>query len=586
MKFHILIHLSESSIGFYYCRTKSDDRSMRPFLGEWPAPLAVYVHGNELEIGKSAYIAATNQVEGAYADLFQLAGREEYFEFNGSRRNLNKLLLVAIEHYFQKFLREHLSQQAGALEDIRGELSVSFIFDVNLSLEKKEYVLDLFRNNGYNNIRELDYNQYLLDEIGDDLSPMRKRGNLVVMSAYGDDIYFRNYLEGKGGQLVCLPAVGTDGRLDKAKELISRCVLRADAWIDLEQEKSRIDTAAREFVDSGRPSVNAYLELSTGLQVPYFITSSSLGSDTKDSDRLRAVLLPALAKEGVRPEAATLVLKDERINSNFFRSILTPLFAETIPFHGDYHSKLLNRIAAELLAQSDRVPPISYPGNNDVPDQQNDDDTLTPPPPQPKFDAKALMKMGREMRIARANINAKYSRGDKVAASNEYRALLEAWENAAPAELLSELHDWLANKGISRDDLLKVSNQTKASKSERPRPTVSTKPRDEEGKSKSEKNEKKPVVNEMTEGERLLKSGNFSEAKRFFAGVGNEHMKQLCIDLLRDSRDLKAMASQNLSSLSPTARKNNLDKLKRIKTNYLKAGLSAQKIEDLIGKLK
>lgn len=355
MKYHLIIEISRKQISFSYCKDSDGTPRMRSFGGEWPAPLAIYCHSSELEIGEAALRAANSGVEGAYKDIFEVSKNEGYFEFNGHRRPLNQLILAACEHQFSKFFRDELVQTAGTLENNTATLPVSFIFGVDLKDNEIEYVMNLFMQKGYSSVSKIDYNEYIIQSLKSDISTKE----ITVISTDGNDLFLRYYNDSEAYPTVQIPGFGKDRRLQRAIEEIKKAILREDPYIDLSAEMGRIEEKAQAFIESGKSTVNDYITLSDGVDYHYFLAVSKLGSggDIKmeTQNRLEAIF----EKLGSRIERNTLILKGKKMCNPYFVNLFRPMFASVLEVSGDNHVIVLSNIAKTILGESEDDNPVS-----------------------------------------------------------------------------------------------------------------------------------------------------------------------------------------------------------------------------------
>ena len=606
--YKVIISVSHHRIAFEYWQ-RDGENALVPMPGiNWPVPLAFYCSPTGIEIGEAGVRAAHAGTANAFDNYFERLVGDEHYVFGGQKKPLRYIFLDAAEEVFTEFFKNVLLGSKGTLSDNRATMPVTLVCESDIKPNERALLLNLFRDSGYNRFKVVEYNSYIENYFRTSLAQEYGGKEMVVAWTEGKDLTLSLFslTNANGRRQETFIGLGKDPRQEYVKGLIWERIKGQNPWLEYEEQENIISKAASDFLSSSLPLLNDRLTMSGGMSYHYSLTRSVIDHlQCEEGILIRSNLERFLSASGIKDKKQVLLLlrgltagnvyfeqnlcsgfpfvlkTDKRLRSNTMHLLLS----EPNPYHSADSESVISTVFQQEQESTAFQPFVNnmevFPHSSEFGSQNKETGNTSISNP---VDSRAVMKMGREMRAARANINAKYSRGDKVAAAKEYKTLLKGWNDSAPVEILSELHDWLEKKGISRDDLLNVSDQAKPSKPERLRPIPNPKNDPEENKAKSDKDEKKS--NEMVEGERLLKEGRFSEAKRFFAGVGNEHMKQLCIDLLRDSRDLKAMASQNLSSLSPTARKNNLDKLKRIQVNYRKAGLPAQEVENLIGKLK
>lgn len=511
MKFSIVIQLSNKEIAFYYCRQGSDGR-LRPFDGEWPAPLAIYCHGTELEIGDAALTAANQQVAGAYTNIFKVATQSGYFDFNGIPNPLNKLLLHAIEFYLKRFLKETLMQSAGTLDDLRGNMSLNFIFNVNLKKNQTEYVIDLFRNNGYKNVCELDYNKYILQRL-DSENPSKM---CTVFSSDENDLYFRCYSAGWASELIKLRGLGQDQRLTKAMESIISDINDFDPYIGISQkELNRIYIAAKNFLDYGELTISDYITLDDQRKVPFYLALTALGTSGEACELLRRSVKSEFEKLGLESKHSSLVLKGRDICNSYFRDSLRPMFGQCFEVSGDTQNEVFNLIASDLLSRTEPPLPLTHPNPPVEPIKQPDEfmDKVK------KIDSKKLNRQWRE-----------------VSASAQGEARKGLFENAF--RRIDDFERSCHNMNVHIIDGEIINLRTEINK-QRDQLTIET-PIQRRNSLKSVK--KEPEIaeqrksEETDEGKSLLAKGLVKEARDYYQKRGNQNKVKQLKEIIRNRK--------------------------------------------------
>lgn len=551
MKFHIVIHLSRNEIAFYYCRKDSDGR-LHPFDGVWPAPLAIYCHGTELEIGESALYAANQQVTGAYTDIFKVATQSGFFDMNGSAIPLNKLLLHAIEYYIKKFLKETLMQNAGTLDDLRSSMSLNFIFNVNLKQNQTDYVIDLFKNNGYGNVQELDYNKYILQ-----LLTARTADQLfTVFSSDGTDLYFRCYRGAWSSELIKFRGEGMDQRLEKAMKSIIADINDFDPYTNIsDKELERIHKAAKSFLDSGELTVNDSITLDDGRQVPYYLALISLSTSGESCELLRTKVKSEFDRLGLNPSASALVLKGRNICNSYFRESLRPLFGQYYEVSGDKQSEVFNNIAADLLSQQRLKNIVELPKPPEPKPPHSGPRPLTPPPTPPTAPSIDERKMKRLWRETKENAITSIGNGEFKEAFkfvDQYEATCNQCGYTAKKNDIAEIRRLIER----RQSEVIASKTEKENRVRRPSEKVG-KPNQDNIKPKVVKTS---VTETVDEGLELIAQGKLKEARDYYQSKGELQKAKQLKDILRSYQLLKPWFEEK----NKTTQKSGTPRLKQI----------------------
>lgn len=616
MKYYVVISITHSTIAFHYYRDDSDDRRLRTFDGTWPAPLAVYCHGSQIEIGEDAAVAARRGVEGAFTDIFSLARDEGFFDYNGTKYSYEKLLFHAIEYYLKRFLKTTLFNRAGDLEANRAGMPLFLNFGPDISAGERDYVMELLRAGGYGNLREVDYNRLAINS-------MQKRirhNNVLMMMADGKDLYCTAYstreYSHEQPRRECLRGKGCDPRLMKAVEIIKDDIRKDNAWVEFsEVDLRKIEDEARAFIESGKVSASVKIPLSDGSSSQAYLTknSVSIGADSDLRTRLRIML----DEMGLAPESTTVILKGENTCNDFFRSQLNPFFGDLLEIGGDLQDQVRDAILDHIITA----------GSVPVTTVKPFAGTQTPVIPEPVAADEKSRYWAREKRIrlAEAKAKARQPNFNYKAAIEMVETLLEGLKIAGITEYSDELNrqidEWKAilvreddkrPKRVNKDTLLdsvkkadeamkKLNDSlghTSASQANRysapvsrpvpppppsqtavPPPPMSPRP----VSTPSGRPFVRPAVSPNASATQLMKAERFMEAKRKFAQERNSAMAEMCTRLITANRDVARLRSQvaiATATMAPCA----LTTLNNARALYVQAGVDTAGLDELIMK--
>lgn len=633
MTSYVLISLAKRSIAFSYYRDDSDSRVIRPFDGQWPAPLAIFSRGSSMEIGRDALQAAQRGVEGAYTDIFQIAQQDGTFEFCGNRYPLNKLLLLAIESTLRRFFRTTLFNMAGDLEANRATMHISLNFSPDIEDKDRQYVLKLLRDGGYGNVHELDYNMMAVRALKDALG----KPNALIVHSDGTDLYCRLYeresqeLKDKGA--ACIEGCGKDPRLERACKAIIKDISQDNPYADIDSSMDAIRTAAQQFVESESPSVNAVITTSDGVRCHYYLTRATIDSAATVGRNLTDNLKTAMSEMGVEAARTVVILRGRKTCNAYFRSQFNALFNDIVELTGADEDK----VQAQIIEHISTAPPLSLlplslpreerrnPWNRKMKvtlveakakakeplcDYANAvnllqgflaeahnagvydfDDRLnpyiaewqsrcregrrpgvlptSPNPPKPPKDAQEAVATPVVIATPTPKLDAKKTLRDARVALAEINCQLRSGGDKAAA--MENLSKLQARLHIH--DIHDLDTKIEQVLSACAHATPEASPRVTKATAPAS-----PV-------HKLLQEGKFVEAKRQFAASGESDMVRLCASLIRASRDFGSLSAQ-LPNASKASAENAILRLEAIRKTYRQAHLDTTPISRLINSYK
>lgn len=621
MKYYVVISITHTTIAFHYYRDDSDDRRLRTFDGVWPAPLAVYCHGSQIEVGEDAAVAARRGVEGAFSDIFSLARTEGVFDYNGTKYSYEKLLFHAIEACLKRFLKNTLFNRAGDLETNRAGMPVFLNFGPDITDGERDYVLELLRAGGYGNLREIDYNRLAINAVQRQI----RHNSVVMIMSDGTDLYCTAYstreYSNEQPRRACLKGKGSDPRLVKAIGIIKGDIQKDNPWVEFSDvDLQKIEEEARAFIDSGRMSASVRISVSDGTSGQAYLTKAAVALSA-DAD-LRTRLRIMLDDMGLAPESTTAILKGENTCNEFFRSQLNPFFSELLELQGDTGESVRDTILEYIISSP---PHIVRPTGAAVPSAPMS------VPAEPMSDEKyRYWSREKRIRLAEAKAKARQPNFNYKAAIEMVETLKEGLKIAGISEFNDELNhcidDWKTRLVEAEDrtatrvnkksllDLVKKAGDAARKLSDSLEQTsgeVARKLSDSVGQTAGEASRRfsgfmeqtagrfkapatpqpapasqtppvvRPAVSPDAPATELMKAGRFMEAKRKFAIERNSAMAELCTKLINVSRDvtrLRTQANMATRAMAPTA----LNTLGNARALYVQAGLDVDDIDQLI----
>ncbi len=621
MKYYVVISITHTTIAFHYYRDDSDDRRLRTFDGVWPAPLAVYCHGSQIEVGEDAAVAARRGVEGAFSDIFSLARTDGVFDYNGTKYSYEKLLFHAIEACLKRFLKNTLFNRAGDLETNRAGMPVFLNFGPDITDGERDYVLELLRAGGYGNLREIDYNRLAINAVQRQI----RHNSVVMIMSDGTDLYCTAYstreYSNEQPRRACFKGKGGDPRLVKAIGIIKGDIQKDNPWVEFSDiDLQNIEEEARAFIDSGKVSASVRITVSDGTSGQAYLTKAAVALSA-DAD-LRTRLRIMLDDMGLAPESTTAILKGENTCNEFFRSQLNPFFSELLELQGDTGESVRDTILDYIISAR---PNIVRPVGATVPSAPMS------VPDAPMSDEKyRYWSREKRIRLAEAKAKARQPNFNYKAAIEMVETLKDGLKIAGISEFNDELNHWIDDwkaRLVEADDrtvtrvnkkslldLVKKAGDAARKLSDSLEQTsgeAARKLSDSVGQTSGEAARRfsgfmeqtagrfrapatprpapasqapsvvRPAVSPDAPATELMKAGRFMEAKRKFALERNSAMAELCTKLINVSRDvtrLRSQANMATHAMAPTA----LNTLGNARALYVQAGLDVADIDQLI----
>ena len=642
MNFCILIELSKKKISFLYNRSDGESK-FAPFVGEGSAlPLAIYCFGNDIQIGQFAIDEAMHQSPHAYTDVFQTMKTVGMYKYKGNEYHYNTLLKNAIEKYLTHFFDSVLIGQYGRLEQNIASMPLCFVFNSDIDENERLFVKDCFVKGGYSNLATIDYDQIVVE------ASTFSTNHAVCVTSDGKDLFMSLY-ETKTHKYLgssVMPNRGRDPRVETAVSKLWESLGYENYYLNQDTEIPILTKIAEDFLSSGELELQQNVLFSDGYARECFLSMRELNDYRYNDDgKIVSDLKNLLQKQNISPLDCTIVLKGKAANNGYFKHIFNGEFNSLLNVNDSFRTKVLTQLLKDIkgadykfttgVPQQPKVQPIEQqsPETSETPkvptgllkrevrgkiaeikgkiriknyseakklanillDDLHDqgysmwdvemdsilkeiplggsstETTISPKPSEPvqpkPIEPKTvepkkedLKKYQREVRTQIAEAKAKIRKGDLSSAIAS----------------LSSLKKCMNEKGVydfdkNIDEVLKTIDT--------PRESGST-------------NKKVPntsTAKKVSEAERLLSSGKFSEAKRAFATEGNSAMAQICGELIKAKRTIVLYQSgfESAKRISnKTTKISAMRELSNILKIYKSHNINSSELEELINNYK
>ncbi|MCM1297895.1 MAG: hypothetical protein NC311_20355 [Muribaculaceae bacterium] len=327
MSFFLTVSLTRKKFTVKYYREDDNLERLIPVRGYvWPAPLAVYIKDQEVNVGHQAFKYYEQNVSGAFFDLFSLLRNEQVFTFYSETRNAREALFLGMEHVFREFASETGFVNTDDIKSSRHDIPLMIEFTPDITDEERNYVMTLFRDGhngncgGYTNLCEVDSNRYLADR----LLEADFRNQVLVLSSDGVDLSMSLY--GKSGvSKDCIahtiePDKGADPRINRLIDTLCEQISLQNSFIDKAVLMPQLRDIANDFIDNNRYEIQGQVVVNN-YPYDYFITRGdcNINSSMAASSMINRIR-NFVSKAGVDINDTIIALRGKEIQNEFFIS--------------------------------------------------------------------------------------------------------------------------------------------------------------------------------------------------------------------------------------------------------------------------
>lgn len=236
MRYCVLIKISKQRLCFWYQIENSDFAPLSLKDGS-DIPLYFYVSGNDFRVGHFARERHNVNDRNAYQDYFSLIqDPSKYFVLHGDSKPIKQLLYYGIENYLSHFIKTILFKNE-SIEAYRINFCLRFWFDDDISKPERYLVENLFKEAGYENVKEIDSSVHINNVISEQSTSNRSR---LFLSSVNNDLYIKlfNYPKYTFQSHYKLEDLGSDPRAKILAKLILEDIKKQALIYSLRKIKS------------------------------------------------------------------------------------------------------------------------------------------------------------------------------------------------------------------------------------------------------------------------------------------------------------------------------------------------------------
>lgn len=616
MQYCVMIELGQTTVTFSGYTEGAD--GFVPY-GAVPRPLAVWFCGSSVIIGRDAEEQAVKGTPNAFRNLFDQMKKVGHFDYaNETYDDLSKLVLFTLRAGIKEFFSDRLLNSQGSLEDNVSTLPLILAFGSDMDDDKCVVVESQLRDNGFGNLVRVNEDDYILRS----LPAIYSKGTLIL-SSDGNSLFVAVYVGRKHKSSFVLSKAGRDPRVDKLAGLIWERSDAKNEYLEFDKEKTELQKAANRFMASDEATFDGDILMSDGHHYHYYLDKADMQqlSSAGDTEFLNSLF--ANVSDFVQPKECCVVLKGLAASNKYLQEKLKPEFSTVLSDKNlieASRSLLLEECKARNFQFSDGLRKESKPApkaaaaapfaqpvasGNVEPTKRDERDFKFL-----KHEVETLLANGRRARAEQAVhdfLQSMAERGVKAFDSEaadllgkvsvtsaveptgiERRAMrvLEATvstylNNGQAAKAAAEIAAFrkeMQSKGITAFDvdLDKLAKQTASPTSAKsaPKPASAV---------------KAPKGQSVSEGVRLMRCGNFKEAREWFRANAMTDCADDCTAIIRWERVAKVYKSElepSAGVLTPDMAKSRLKEINEKMALFKKYGLDCAELSQMANDYK
>jgi hypothetical protein len=357
MNYCVLVHISKSSISFWYQQQGAPFEALAIKDGN-VMPLYFYAKENDFILGSAARERYLNGDQvNAFGNYFEIVSNPaSYFTVYGNKKHVKFLLYYAVEQYLSHFLNTVLYKNE-SIEGYRNNFTLRFTFSNDVALKEKLLVESIFKESGYDNIESLSYIQFLFTFLVNENYINRQTPVILLSGIDGNlfiELFFKSFINPISH--VIIEEQGSDPRIKyMAKMIYDDAMATARLNLNLKNELSHLLPYAKEFLlqDSAIPKGD--ITLSDG-------TNCWVKIKRKDLDQLLVydegiskifkAIEKILSENAVQSNIVQIILNGDSVNTKYFIDKLKEKFGNVIGTPAKTENEVL-KLIFESISEAD-----------------------------------------------------------------------------------------------------------------------------------------------------------------------------------------------------------------------------------------
>ena len=319
-------------------------------------PLAIYCNGNDIEICEAARQSENQGVPGYYDDIFIMMQKQAAtFNFRGEDYPISKLLLFAIEKEFDYFFSRILYNEEGAKEDHKATLPICFLFDFDMSIDTRKFVIRLFKKAGYINVDEIVLSQSAYKAVENEKNGYDK---CVVVSSVEGKVYGALSWGKAQWSPFEICAMGADPKVDCLSKLIWNCIeQQGGGYLSYQKEYPAIWAIAKKYKNH-QGNIQSSVKLSDDYDYYFDIPSNSIANVQSETIDLQ-ILKNTIAQSGCNMSDVAIVMVGFSDDEEHIHSAFAHEFSIVKVSNDDVYNRILSLLISKNFVLSTQPSEIS-----------------------------------------------------------------------------------------------------------------------------------------------------------------------------------------------------------------------------------
>jgi len=399
----LLVRINRTELSFWY-KIKGAQFAPLQSRGESSVPLYFYVSEGDFIMGEIARQKMQDGDSNTFGDYFEIIkDPTKFFNIYNDSKPVKKLIYFGIESYITNFIKTVL-YKSESIETYRANFCLRFWFDLDIEEKEQIFVLQLFKEAGYENIESINFSGTLIETVETEYS-VSNHSHLISLRSIDNNLFFQYIfpLNRIVKHTSYLRGLGSDPRVNILAELIVKDIeeVNPSVFIDVSKEVLFIRSSVNKLLKKLSPVISGEVSLSSGKNFSYKVRKKELDKQLQFYSGFEKIFLEIedlIQENSINLTNVSILVLGEEINTDYFLNVLAQKYTSVIGLDEGAINLILSKIFEKIeknqfkLSQKEQpqkpnLPPVPKGENKppNVPEIKKPDTPYRGVPDMPKI---------------------------------------------------------------------------------------------------------------------------------------------------------------------------------------------------------
>lgn len=372
----LLVRINRNELSFWY-KIKGAQFAPLQSRGASSVPLCFYVSESDFIMGEIARQKMQDGDRNTFGNYFEIIkDPTKFFNIYNDSKPVKKLIYFGIESYITNFIKTVL-YRSESIETYRANFCLRFWFDLDIEENEQIFVLQLFKEAGYENVESINFNRALFETI-EVKNAVSTQSHLISLKSIDNNLFFQyitplnrvvkhtSYLEG----------LGSDPRANILAELIVKDIVEVNpsVFIDVSKEVLFIRSFVGKLLKKLSPVISGEVSLSSGKNFSYKVRKKELDKQLRFYSGFEKIFLEIddlMQENSINLNNVSILVLGEEISTDYFLNVLSQKYSTVLGLEEEVLNLILSKIFESIENNQYKLSQREKPQRPELPPSSN-----------------------------------------------------------------------------------------------------------------------------------------------------------------------------------------------------------------------